>query len=71
MGIGFLFVSRNIVPTRILIFSHFSERDGAALLRCIAKSLQDSNLQIQHVILSTYSERRDGKTRIGIVHIAV
>ena len=53
-------------PTRILIFSHFSERDGTALLRCIAKSLQDSNIQMQHVILSTYDERRDGRSRIGI-----
>ena len=62
-----LTTSRNLVPpTRILIFSHFSERDGTALLRCIAKSLRDSNLQIQHVIFSTYDERRDGRTRIGI-----
>ena len=62
-----LTISRNIVPpTRILIFSHFSERDGTALLRCIAKCLQDNNLQMQHVILSTYDERRDGRTSIGI-----
>ena len=50
---------------RILIFSHYSERGGAALLHCIAKSLRESNLQMQHVLLSTYDERRDGKTRIG------
>lgn len=51
---------------RVLIFSHFSERDGTALLRCIANSLQDHNIQLQYVILSTYDERRDGWTRIGI-----
>ena len=52
--------------TRILIFSHFSDRDGTALLRCIAESLQSSNLDIQYVIISTYDEKRNGETRIGV-----
>ena len=62
----YLTVSRsNTPPIRVLIFSHFSERDGAALLRCIAKCLQENTIQIQHVILTSYDERRNGTTRIG------
>jgi len=53
-------------PTRILIFSNISARDGAALLNCIARSLRDGGIQIQHVILSTYEEREDGSVRIGM-----
>lgn len=54
--------------TRILIFSHISERDGAALLKGVAKALQRGGLQMQHVILSTYEERQDGAVSIGIAH---
>ncbi|KAI4282731.1 MAG: hypothetical protein L6R38_002735 [Xanthoria sp. 2 TBL-2021] len=46
--------------TRVLIFSHISERDGAALLKGVAETLHRGGLQIQHVILSTYEERQDG-----------
>ncbi|KAL8906531.1 MAG: hypothetical protein Q9207_001969 [Kuettlingeria erythrocarpa] len=46
--------------TRVLIFSHISERDGAALLKGVAEALHRGGLQIQHVILSTYEERQDG-----------
>ncbi|KAK5290558.1 hypothetical protein LTR99_011079 [Exophiala xenobiotica] len=49
---------------RILIFSHFSQRDGTALLRCIAESMQEHNIYLQHIILTSYDERRDGNTRI-------
>ena len=52
--------STNMPLTRILIFSQLSERDGTAILRCAAKTLQESGLQIQHVILTTYEERQDG-----------
>lgn len=52
-------------PIRILIFSHFSERDGTELLRCIAKCLQQSTIRLQHVIFTSYNERRDGRARIG------
>ncbi|KAM5480622.1 putative tetrahydrofolate synthase [Microsporum canis] len=52
------------IPTRILIFSHFSNRDGIALLRSIARSLLDNDIQVQHVILTSYDEMRDGRTRI-------
>lgn len=52
-------------PIRVLIFSHFSERDGTELLRCIAKYLQESTIQIEHVILTSYDVRRDGRARIG------
>ncbi|EFR02730.1 folylpolyglutamate synthase [Nannizzia gypsea CBS 118893] len=51
-------------PTRILVFSHFSHRDGIALLRSIAKSLLDKDIQVQHVIISSYDEMRDGPPRI-------
>ena len=59
----------NATPlTRILIFSHLSERDGVALLKCIAKTLQEGGIQIQHVILSTYEENQDGSVRIGTIY---
>lgn len=58
--------SRTPPHTRILIFSHISERDGAALLKGFAEALQKSGLQIQHVILSTYDERQDGSVSVGI-----
>lgn len=60
--------SRTQPYTRILIFSHISERDGAALLKDLAKALQRDGLQIKHVILSTYEERQDGAVSIGITH---
>ena len=60
--------SRTLPYTRILIFSHISERDGAALLKGLAKALQRNGLQIKHVILSTYEERQDGAVSIGITH---
>ena len=56
--------STTSVP-RILIFSHISDRDGAALLRSIAKTLQERGILIQHLILSTYDERLDGSTPPG------
>ncbi|KAL8821427.1 MAG: hypothetical protein Q9223_000530 [Gallowayella weberi] len=43
---------------------HISERDGAALLKNVAKALHKGGLQIQHVILSTYEERQDGTVSI-------
>ncbi|KAI4111829.1 MAG: hypothetical protein LQ339_000288 [Xanthoria mediterranea] len=46
--------------TRVLIFSHISVRDGAALLKGVAEALHRGGLQIQHVILSTYEEQQDG-----------
>ncbi|KAM0799425.1 putative tetrahydrofolylpolyglutamate synthase [Usnea florida] len=55
----------NIQLKRILIFSQLSERDGTAILRCAAKTLQDSGLQIQYVILTTYEERQDGSIDIN------
>lgn len=52
-------------PIRVLIFSHFSERDGTALLRYIAKYLQESTIQIEHIILTSYDVRWNGRARIG------
>ncbi|QSS66628.1 hypothetical protein I7I51_02817 [Histoplasma capsulatum] len=52
-------------PTRILIFSHFSTRNGIHLLRTLATSLRDKNIQMQNVIFSSYDERQDGRARIG------
>ncbi|ESZ98566.1 folylpolyglutamate synthase [Sclerotinia borealis F-4128] len=53
-----------VTSTRILIFSQISARDGVALLRSIAESLQNHNIHMQYVIFTTYDERRDGQTRI-------
>ncbi|CRG90132.1 Folylpolyglutamate synthase [Talaromyces islandicus] len=53
-----------ISSSLVLIFSHFSSRDGVALLRTIAESFVDNKIQAQHVILSSYDEMRDGTTRI-------
>lgn len=51
---------------RVLIFSHFSEeRDGVALLECLAHALLKHNAGPDHVIFTTYHEREDGSTRIG------
>ena len=59
-------VSRTSPPcTRVLIFSHISERDGAALLKGVAEALHRGGLQIQHVILSTYQEQQDGAASMG------
>lgn len=58
--------STNMPLTRILIFSQLSERDGTAILRCAAKTLRESGLQIQHVILTTYEERQDGTIDISM-----
>jgi len=58
-------INLSSTATHVLIFSQFSTRDGTALLRSIAKSLQDNNIQMQYVIFTTYDERRDGQTRIG------
>ena len=66
LGYILTFSSDTTGSTHILIFSHFSARDGTALLRCIAKSLQDYNIQMQHVIFTSDDENRDGRTRIGI-----
>lgn len=51
---------------RMVIFSHFSDRDGVELLRVINESLVGESLEIDHMILTTYNERQDGQTRIGI-----
>lgn len=60
--------SQNPSCTRVLIFSHISERDGAALLKGVAEALHKGGLQIQHVILSTYEERQDGAVSMGTAH---
>ncbi|RFU32266.1 hypothetical protein B7463_g4085, partial [Scytalidium lignicola] len=49
---------------RVLIFAHFSKRDGEAILDKIAESLQEHKIQVGHVILTSYDERKDGQTRI-------
>lgn len=57
---------------RILIFSHVQsdQRDGVSILECLARSLKECGMQIQHVIFSTY--RQDHKTaRTGMVQIGV
>lgn len=43
---------------RILIFGHNSRRDLVALVRSIAKPLQDNDMQIQHVIFCKLDQSR-------------
>lgn len=50
---------------QVLIFSHISERDGAAILRVISKVLQESAVTIGHLIITTYEERLDGEEDLG------
>ncbi|GKZ36840.1 hypothetical protein AbraIFM66950_008072 [Aspergillus brasiliensis] len=50
---------------RILIFSHFSkDRDGLALLECLAASLTERDALPDHVIFTTYIEREDESEKI-------
>ncbi|GLA46198.1 hypothetical protein AnigIFM63604_008986 [Aspergillus niger] len=50
---------------RILIFSHFSkDRDGLALLECLAESLAERDALPDHVIFTTYIEREDELTKM-------
>lgn len=50
----------------ILIFAHLSrERDGAALLECLVKSLKECRIRPQHVIFTTYQERHNGSITAG------
>jgi hypothetical protein len=43
---------------RILIFSHASERDGQALVKEIARSLQKNGVQMRYVIFCKMEESR-------------
>ncbi|KAL9119008.1 MAG: hypothetical protein Q9187_004435, partial [Circinaria calcarea] len=43
--------------------SHISQRDGGALLKCIAQALQEDGVGVQHVIFSTYKKTQDGTTK--------
>lgn len=54
----------SLIP-RVLIFSHISERDGAAILRAIAKTLREHEVSVHHLIISTYEERLDGTREMG------
>lgn len=49
----------------VLIFSHISERDGAALLASLANTLSLRKLKITCVIITTYDQRIDGVDDIG------
>ncbi|KAJ5938434.1 Mur ligase C-terminal [Penicillium verhagenii] len=40
------------------------ERDGVALVECLARSLSKHNARPDYVIFTTYQEREDGSTRI-------
>jgi hypothetical protein len=55
-------------PERVLIFGHLSDRDSTALLKAIAKSLQEGGIQVQHIIFTTFEEGQGGTTAIGINH---
>ena len=56
----------DIEHARVVIFSHFSDRCGDKLLHTIKECLDRESLEIGHLILTTYNERRSGLTRIGI-----
>ena len=59
-------VIRHLGPVpRVVIFSHISERDGAAILRTLAQTLRDSSVSVDHLVISTYEERLDGTKDIG------
>jgi len=49
----------------VLIFSHISERDGAAILRTVAKTLQENDVSVDHLVITTYEERLDGTQDLG------
>ncbi|MCJ1399172.1 hypothetical protein MMC11_002374 [Xylographa trunciseda] len=49
---------------RILIFAHNSQRDGSALLKAVAASLQEGGIHLDHVIFTTY-EVRQNETKNG------
>ena len=63
-----VFANSAMSVPRILIFSHISDRDGAALLKLIAQTLMERDVSIQHLILSTYDETLNG-TPSGSAHI--
>lgn len=56
---------------RMMIFSHISERDGAALLDCIANTLKMRNIVLQRVIITTYDQRLDGINDIGELELGL
>lgn len=57
---------RHLGPVpRVVIFSHISERDGAAILRAVAKTLRGTNCSVDHLVISTYEERLDGTSNSG------
>ena len=58
--------SDNNPPARVLIFSHQSFRDGAALLNCIKESLQECGVQMQHVIFAALE--KDGREEVPYAH---
>ena len=55
----------SVVP-RVLIFSHISERNGAAILGILAKNLRENSVLIHHLVITTYAERLDGAEDIGM-----
>lgn len=59
-------VIRHLGPVpRVVIFSHISERDGAAIVRILAKTLRGTNVSVDHLVISTYEERLDGTKDLG------
>ena len=53
--------------TRAIIFSHSSDRDGKALMKCLLQSLRVHNMKIDHVIFSTYKTWPDSIARQGML----
>ncbi len=56
---------------RVLIFSHISERDGAALLETLASTLKSRKINLHCVIITTYDQRIDGIDDIGELDLGV
>lgn len=59
------FSSTETPPKRVLIFSNFSGRDVAELLRRIAEGLQEKAIQVEHMISTSYDVRLNGQRESG------
>ena len=47
------------------MFAHFSQRDSSSLLEDLLKALEDSHVNVDCLVLTTYQETDDGVARLG------
>ena len=62
-------IEASSLEPRVVIFSHISDRDGAAILKVLAQTLAETKTPTQHLILSTYDEKTAGSNELGVFHI--